>query len=80
MAREPGIRYLHITYEAAPDENGVVREHELRNGNECWCEPKCVRADRTIIVVHDPEDGIVVVEDANARPENPHRYPGPYGE
>jgi hypothetical protein len=77
MARDPGIRFLHVFYKVQPDDEGVVRPHDLRAGNECWCEPKCIRAGKSIIVVHDPEDGILVVEDANGYRKRPERPPQP---
>lgn len=66
MARDPGIRYIHVFYEGEPAEDGSLRPHDLESGNECDCEPKCVRISRdTILVIHDPEDGLLVVEDKN---------------
>ena len=69
MAREPGVRYLHVFYEKEPDENGIIVPHDLRSGCECPCEPKGIRAGNTIIVIHDPEDGLFVVEDKNGYQE-----------
>lgn len=73
MARLPGYRYVHVVYEPAPDDP----KHDLKCGNECPCEPKSMGiGSDTILVIHDPQDGIVLLEDdARARgfDDNPFR-------
>lgn len=75
MARERGVRYLHLYYEDDPaNPKEPWREgdqpHECRHGGECWCEPKSVRIGSTVLVVHDPEDVLTILEDLNGRNPN----------
>lgn len=80
MAREQGVRYLHIFYDDGPaDAREPWREgaqtHEFRRGAECWCEPKAVKVGKTVFVVHDPENGLTIIEDTYSAgtPPNPER-------
>ena len=67
MARTPGISYFHTYYDPEPKED-EPREHDLLNGPECWCEPKCLRiGTKHVLVVHDPEDGLYVVLDSGVK-------------
>jgi hypothetical protein len=76
MARTRGTKYVHVFYDPSDDEDGNPREHDLKCGNECWCEPKAFSVGKTVVVVHDPENGLIVVEDANDGGKNPPQdYP-----
>ena len=55
--------YYHVFYDPEPDEEGHVREHELKRGADCWCEARAIRvAQAVILVIHDPEDGLDLYE------------------
>jgi len=75
MARERGTKYIHILYEGPPDDAGNIKAHDLRDGNECWCEPKCARIDDgdTVLVIHDDEDVLLVIEDGGQKALPPGR-------
>ena len=71
MSRERGVRYFHVFYESEPGKEEPPKMHDLKHGNECWCEPKCFRVSDAVIVIHDQADGLFVVEDYRANGGNP---------
>lgn len=55
--------HYHIWYEHEPDEEGRIRPHDLTHGADCHCEPKAFQAaPGVVIVIHDPEDGLIVTQ------------------
>lgn len=63
MARTPGTRFVHILRELKKTSDGQPRQHDLFSGNECWCEPQCARVNGAVLVVHDPDNEITLVDD-----------------